>query len=251
MNYLFFGTSGETNNTEQTGTIDIPPLEYDILARPDINLNYDFITFEEIKDSKGYIFYTKNNPNYIDHEPSELEMEIIDEINLVRKNPKAYFDNYMAENSRFFNPDKFNICKNALYNQNPLPELKYKKGLFRVANDQVNTQIYTTKQGYNFNRINKTSFENIIKNYGTFKSVNESFTYTYSTPRRIVMELLVDTNCPSTPYDRQNILSSKYDCIGVATSPHIIVKNPISNSEPVIEYDYMTVLDFAENWKDK
>lgn len=187
-------------------------------------------------DISKYVFYTPNNSNYIDREPTEFEMSIINEINLFRSNPSDYFNKYIKPlASNYPNNSYYESCKSDLLSLSALNPYSYKKGLFRCAVDHVNTQGQTTEIGHD--RTNGKDWNFCVKNCGSYTKAGENISYGVSDPRNIVINLLIDNGINGYGH-RKNLMSSEFTSVGVAFGTHK-------------GYRVMCVMDFGQNWTDK
>jgi len=168
-------------------------------------------------------------------EVSDFEMSILNEINLARKNPKAYFDNYITPMKSSFSSSYYESCKNDMSGTSDLGSYSFKEGLYKIAKDHVNTQGTTTATGHN--RTDGRTWNTVIAAAGTYSNAGENISYGVNTARGIVIQLLVDDGI-STLGHRKNMLSTTFDSAGVAFGEHK-------------GYRCMCVIDFARNWKDK
>lgn len=164
-----------------------------------------------------------------------FEMSILDEINLARSNPKAYFDNYIAPQKNKFSAAYFNSCKQDMYSAGSLGRLSFQEGLYKVSKDHVNTQGPAGTRGHD--RTDGRAWQTAISEYGSYYSVGENISYGKNTAQDIVIQLLVDDGVPSLGH-RKNILNPVYDSAGCAYGTHKT-------------YRYMCVINFAKNWRDK
>lgn len=183
---------------------------------------------------------------------SQLEREVFNELNLVRKSPKEYA-NKILEYKKLYNgslleyPGEIPIqtnegikavdeCYQVLSSKDSLPELELSSGLSKAAKYLVEMQSVTTQTGHTgtdgsspFDRMNKFGEWNL--------TAAENVDYGNNKADRIVISLLVDDGVSSRGH-RDNILSSEFKFIGVAYGSHKT-------------YDHMFVMDFAGQYTEK
>ncbi len=165
---------------------------------------------------------------------TELEKQVVREVNSVRRNPKAYA-RYVLDLKQHFDGDllkvpgeialmtnegakAFDECYDALMNTDPLDTLKPSRGMSLAARDHVDDQSTTTATGHTGSD-GSTPFDR-IERYGSWLSTaGENIDYGNDDARRIVLSLLVDDGVPSRGH-RQNILNPQFRVIGVACGPH-------------------------------
>ncbi len=188
------------------------------------------------------------NPSYL----SDLEREVIEELNLARTKPKIYAE-FLASYSSFFvghevhEPGKTIIItqegRNAvneairfLKNQKPLVGVSASKGMSKGANDMVRMQETTTQTGHQGR--DGSTFAERISRYGTWNgSCSENIDYGNNNARRIVMALIVDDGVASRGH-RMSIFEPRFRKAGVSFGSHKA-------------YNYMCVIEFAVGYTEK
>lgn len=166
---------------------------------------------------------------------SEFELSILAEVNLMRSNPKDYAEKYIKPRINSRSSSYWTSCVNDMSKCGQLSELSYAEGLYRISKDHSSTQGKTGQTGHT--RTNGQDWTDCIDNYGTYSNIGENISYGMSTPREILIQLLVDDGVSSLGH-RKNLLSTEYTSIGVSFDDHQI-------------YACMCVMNFATNWKDR
>jgi len=190
-------------------------------ADPD-EANWDIITLD-----------TARNIEYL----SNIEKDVILEMNKVRTNPKKYAELYIQPMLKYYNGKNYSVpgqitivtregiaavneCITALNKANPVSILKPEQGLSLAAKDHVTDQSKTGQTGHNGS--DKSTPEIRIKRYGTFGgswTLGENITYGEATGRDIVSGLLIDDGVPSRGH-RTNIMKKDFTQTGVAFGTH-------------------------------
>ena len=184
---------------------------------------------------------------------SDLEKEVIFELNKVRNNPKRYAEEYMEELTSSFEGKKFtypgwtpinsiegvsplNECIHILKNTDQLPILQPASGLASAA-------CYLAEDQQKYGGVghiskNGSTPKNRIERYGTWNICSsENITYGSFEARQIVIALLIDDGVPGRGH-RKNILDPCFRFAGVSFGGH-----------PT--YQSMCVIDFAGEYKTK
>ena len=183
---------------------------------------------------------------------SDLEREVIDELNLARTKPKVYAG-FLASYSLFFvgnelhEPGKIilvtregksavNEAIKFLNNQKPLAKLTASNGMSKGANDMVRMQGATTETGHQGR--DGSTFSGRINRYGTWSgSSSENIDYGNNNARRIVMALIIDDGVASRGH-RKSIFEPDFRKVGVAFGSHKT-------------YNYMCVIEYAVSYTEK
>jgi len=166
---------------------------------------------------------TARSANYL----SDLEKDIILEINMVRTNPKRYAEMYI-------NPGKSSDAR-AAYNELTraanLTALQPRRGLSQAAKDHV---LDTGPKGIvGHTGSDRSTFDQRMNRYGTWSgSISENCSYGMNTARSINIQLLESTG------HRRNIMNGNSRVVGVATGPHS-------------QYRFMCVQKFAAGYTDR
>lgn len=184
---------------------------------------------------------------------SDLEKEVILEINKMRTNPSRYAETYIAPLADNYDRRILNYpgdlplmttegvsalkeCVRVLRKQDPLPVLYPSKGLTEAARDHVNDQSKTGSTGHTGS--DRSNLRDRVERYGKWeKRIAENIAYGPKTARQIVVYLLIDDGVPNRGH-RKNMLTPDFKSIGVAVGAHP-------------QYNVMSVMDFAGGFNDK
>ena len=178
---------------------------------------------------------------------SDVEKQVIVEINKARSDPKAYALAYIEPLRYYYQgtilqyPGETGVltnegihalveCIRVLTATEPVGVLYPKKGLTLAARDQARDQAKTGATGHTGN--DQSTVTERMNRYGKWDlAAGENIDYGNAQARRIVISLLIDDGVMSRGH-RRNILDKAFNFIGVAVGPH-----------PT--YRSMCVLDFA------
>lgn len=164
---------------------------------------------------------------------SDLEKDVILEINKARTNPRAYAALYLlpyVTNGTASNAMKECIMKMKI--MKPIVPLQPGKGLTLAAKEWVALQGPSEYIGHDMN------FPVRLRKYGYYSGwPGENISYGRNDPKEIVITLLEDDGVWNRGH-RNNILNPGFAYIGVGFGPHK-------------KYGYMCVQDFTERYKDK
>lgn len=183
---------------------------------------------------------------------TELQQQVICELNKVRSNPNRFAEEYMEELQTGFNGKLFTYpgqetvktreglsplleCLAVLKKTNPLPILKPAEGMAKASATLVNDQQKHGGIGH-ISRDGSTPQKRIEK-FGTWDICSaEDITYGSFEARQIVIFLLIDDGVPERSH-RANILNPCFRFAGVSYGKH-----PTYLSICVIDYagDYKT-----------
>lgn len=184
---------------------------------------------------------------------SELEQNVILELNKVRSNPKRYAVEYLEELQVAFNgkiftyPGQYPLksqegvaplieCISLLKGLEPLPLLNSSQGLTKAAEDLLKDQ--QKFGGIGHLTRNGTTPQKRIERYGEWDICSaEDITYGSNEARQIVIALLIDDGVPERSH-RKNILNPCFRFVGVAFGTHP-------------GYQTMCVIDYAGDYKNK
>jgi len=187
-------------------------------------------------------------PSYL----TQLEREVIAEINLARSKPKVYAE-FLASYANDFvgrelhEPGKpiiltregesvVNEAIKFLNNQKPLPVLTPSKGMSKGANDMVRMQETTNQIGHKGR--DGSTFAERISRYGNWiGSCSENIDYGNNNARRIVMALIIDDGVRSRGH-RLSLFESGFRKVGVSFGNHRA-------------YNYMCVIELAVGYTEK
>ncbi len=182
---------------------------------------------------------------------SDLEKEIILEINKMRSDPKRYAEEYIAPLAKHYDRrilhypgddrlitnegvSALHECVRVLKRQQPLPILHPSRGLTMAARDHVKDQSKTGKTGHTGN--DRSGMRDRIERYGKWEvRIAENIAYGAKTARQIVIYLLIDDGVKSRGH-RENFLNPDFKVVGVAAGSHP-------------QYDIMSVMDLAGGFR--
>ena len=190
----------------------------------------------------------QNEPGYL----SDLERQVVEELNLARTQPTEYAG-FLIEYARLFTgkelrePGKMILLTNEgesavreairfLKNQQPLNGLIASKGMSKAAADMVRMQETSNETGHKGR--DGSTFAERISRYGTWGgSCGENIDYGNNSARRIVMALIIDDGVSNRGH-RKSIFTPKFSRVGVSCGTHKT-------------YRYMCVIEYAENYTEK
>ena len=146
----------------------------------------------------------------------EDEKQVILYANLARANGRLFASTFLDEYIRI-KKLKPNSYTRSLYDElrqvRDLPMLLPEKDLYKVAREHAS---WSGKKGYEGHKGFKQRFSPIMKKYA---EVGENIYYGPYTPLEIVIQLLIDEGIEDLGH-RKNLLSPKFNSIGVAIKPH-------------------------------
>ena len=188
---------------------------------------------------------TARNVDYL----SDIEKDVVLEMNMARTNPSLYADLYIAPRIKNFNGKTYNgrlitqegaavvdECAKFMAKAKALSVLKPEKGLSLAAQKHSGTQGETDQTGHT-GVDGSTPFKRIEK-YGTYKTAGENIAYGSNSGRDIVVDLLIDDGVSSRGH-RKNIMNAQFDSSGVGyTKKHKT-------------YGSVCVITYAGGYKDK
>lgn len=184
---------------------------------------------------------------------TQLEQEIIDEMNLARTDPQKYAT-YVEEYKKYFDGNRLTIpgrkkaivtnegaaavdeAVNFLRAQRPLPAFSVAKGVCSAASDHARD---LAGKGIDGHRGSDGSTPNArVDRYGDWEAaIGETIVYEVTTPRQIIIALIIDDGVPSRGH-RRNIFDPNYKITG------------ISVSEP-LAFGSKCVIDYVGGFKEK
>lgn len=162
---------------------------------------------------------------------SQLEKEIIDEMNLARAEPQTYAG-FVEEYKKYYDGNRLTIpgrkkslvsaegvsavddAINFLRNQKPLPPLATAKGLCQAAKDHARD---LASKGLSGHRGSDGSMPDArVERYGNWEgSIGETVAYEVNTARLLVIALIIDDGTPNRGH-RRNIFDPSYKVAGVS-----------------------------------
>lgn len=183
---------------------------------------------------------------------SDLEREVIDELNFARMQPSEYADYLIAYSELFVGRElrergeitvltregrsAVNEAIRFLRNQKPLPYLIASKGMSKAAEDMVRMQGTTSQIGHNGR--DGSTFADRVSRYGTWEgSCSENIDYGNNKARRIVMALIIDDGVSNRGH-RKSIFNPAFKRVGLACGQHQ-------------RFQYMCVIELAARYSEK
>ncbi len=183
---------------------------------------------------------------------SDLEKDVVLELNKVRTNPKLYAEKYLEPMRKLYNgkflhyPDEIRLltkegisaleeCIKFLKNHKKVQPLNSYYGLFKAAQYHQKDQSKSGSTGHTSGDGKKLPER--IEMFGHWSGqIAENIDYGSSDARKIIVSLLIDDGVPSRGH-RKNMMNSFYTAVGVACGPHE-------------KYKGVCVIDFAQEFKD-
>ncbi|MDT4969063.1 MAG: hypothetical protein QOJ64_3800 [Acidobacteriota bacterium] len=177
---------------------------------------------------------------------SQLEQEIIQEMNLARTEPQKYAA-FVDEYRKYYDGNRLTVpgrkkaiitndgiaavdeAVNFLRAQRPLPAFDIAKGMCSAAADHARD---LAGKGIDGHRGSDGSTPNArVDRYGDWESsIGETIVYEVSTPRQIMIALIIDDGVPTRGH-RRNIFDPNYKVTGISVS------DPLAfGSKCVIDY---------------
>ena len=157
---------------------------------------------------------------------AKLENDVFEEINKARTNPKEYAEKYLLPYVKNGSASAaMTECINEMKAMQPLPPLKFGKGLALAAKEWVNMQ--GPGGGFGHGNLGARLHKHGLHPH----TQSENISYGYNDARMIVIKLLEDNSDPNRGH-RKNILSRAYTHVGIGCGLHRI-------------YRFMCVQDFA------
>lgn len=190
----------------------------------------------------------EDRPGYL----SDLEHDVVTELNLARLHPEIYAD-FLTQYSRLFvgrelyEPGEITIMTKEgrsavneairfLKIQKPLTTLTASKGMSRAAADMVRMQETTNSTGHIGS--DRSTFYERISRYGAWSgSCSENIDYGYNSARRIVMALIIDDGVRNRGH-RKSIFDQNFQRVGVACGQHRT-------------FNYMCVIELAQSYDER
>lgn len=213
-------------------------------------LIFIILLFTNLQDSKWdlKLLDTGRDVSYL----SDLEKDVILELNKVRNNPRRYANEYLVPMRNLYSgkylqfPNEtriitvegvkaLNECITVLENTKPIGVLKPYNGLSLAARYHQWDQTETGLTGHKSS--DGKTLPDRIEMYGKWNGmIGEVIDYGWKDAQRIVISLLVDDGVSSRGH-RKNILDSSFHCVGVSFGEHK-------------KYKYVCVIDLAQFFTD-
>ena len=186
---------------------------------------------------------TAGSANYL----SEIEKDIILELNMVRSDPAGYAEEYIAPRKDSFHGRIYRVegrtdlitsegraavleCVQALGKSAAAGPLLPSEVLALAASDHADDQGETGRTGHRGS--DGSTSKDRIERYGEWDiTIGENIAYGPDSAREIVVQLLIDDGVRSRGH-RKNIMAADFEYAGVAFGPHAA-------------YGYVCVMDFA------
>lgn len=163
---------------------------------------------------------------------SALETEVLSEINLLRADPKAYANCYIAPRLNQFTGSVYNQtltteegkavvieCLTELKKTAPLPLLKPDAQLMVIARQFTKQQGRTNEVGHTAPD-GKDFFTRYAAAYARGRTVGENLCYGITAVRDMIVELLIDDGVASRGH-RKNLLNHHFTRIGIGYGKHL------------------------------
>jgi len=161
---------------------------------------------------------------------TDVEKDVILELNKVRTNPKKYAELYIKPLPKSADVQE---CVEVLSKANSIGILTPEKGLYLAAKDHATDQSKTGQTGHDGSDGSHASDR--IKRYGDSKGMRaETISYGKNTGRDIVTQLLVDAGVPSRGH-RKIIMDGTHTKVGTSVKTHP-------------KYGHLCVTDYAQSY---
>ena len=192
---------------------------------------------------------TGRNADYL----SEIEKDVILEVNKARTDPSAYAEEYLVPMREFFNGMLYQEPGGPIYRTNEgvraldecirvmtalpsLAPLESSAGLSRAAKDHVEDTGPRGMTGHTGS--DRSNLNDRISRYAVWGSyIGENISYGKAGARGIVIQLLVDDGVSSRGH-RDNLLKESFRYIGVSVGPHTT-------------WNQLCVMDFAAEVRER
>ena len=217
LSNLFGGNSFTSNSQSESGSQKITPISK--------------VTSKQnpaIRDTANWDIDSLDTARKVDY-LSEIEKDVILEMNKARSNPKKYAELYLVPFAKKFRSDGtymkngvtmltqegvavVNECIKEMSSKKAVGILGPEKGLSLAAQSHATSQAKTDKTGHN-GTDGSTPFTRIQK-YGTFRTAGENISYGCKDGQEIVMQLLIDDGVKNRGH-RKNIFNSAFTQTGV------------------------------------
>lgn len=169
-------------------------------------------------------------------DPSALEQQIMDELNLARTRPREYASS-LTELRRHFKGRDLHLSGNVIIetkegvpavdeaiqflgSAKPLPPMKRSEGMSRGAGDHVREQGPAGLTGHD--SANGEKPWDRVSRYGKWqRTIGENISYGSDDGRMVVMGLIIDDGISDRGH-RKNIFNPEFRVAGVACGPHSV-----------------------------
>jgi hypothetical protein len=173
------------------------------------------MTYNEIEDKLGW---NNNLQSDLSSYMSESEIEILTILNKIRHNPSYFAKQYLSH--LIGDSKSYKVIYEKLISCSFMNTFNSNKNLQKVAKEHaVDLGENGITGGLSSSGLDLKA--RLAKHSGKMSTSAESIIYGYSDPLRIVIELLVDTNCKKKT-NRYNILNDKLSEIGISMYKHMV-----------------------------
>jgi uncharacterized protein YkwD len=151
---------------------------------------------------------------------SNFIQQMVQELNLARRNPKSYIPIVQSYGETYPTADVREAI-NYLNTVQPCTNtLSLNNGLTMIAQNWVRTQGPSGTTGHG-------PFENRVQTFN-YQSIGENLAYGLTSPRDIIAAWIIDTNVPDRGH-RHALFDCIYDETGIAYGTHTRYRNMVSN----------------------
>jgi len=178
---------------------------------------------------------------------SQVEREVVLELNKVRSDPAQYANDYLEPRRRYYDGLLFRVpgevaiqtnegkpaldeCVDVLKSTTPLPVVQPSRGLSYAARDHVENTGPSGALGHT-GRDGSNPADRVSRHGKWNGGMGETIAYGVHSAREIVIGLLVDDGVASRGH-RQTILDGSFERVGVSVGPHS-------------RFEVMAVMNFA------
>ncbi len=197
-------------------------------------------SWAELSDESSVTLVKKSSPTLLARASylSQLEKEVIMEMNKVRENPQSYIP-ILKKYKKRFRGNKVKIGKRRymmtregvavvdeaiafLSSQSRVNSLRPSRGMSLAARDHVNDQGSTGEYGH-YGSDKSDPFTRVNRHGKWGQIAGENIAYGYSTAQDIVMQLIIDDGVPDRGH-RKTTFNPEYNIAGVAFGNHSVYK---------------------------